>query len=49
MATVKVNVKWGKEELKDVEVDLGQTGAAFKAQLFSLTGVPPDRQKASEA
>ena len=45
MSTVTVNVKWGKTELKNVEVDLSQPGAAFKAQLFSLTGVPPERQK----
>lgn len=42
---VKVNVKWGKELYKDVEVDLSQPPLIFKSQLFTLSGVPPDRQK----
>ena len=29
----------------DVEVDTSSTGEVFKYQLFSLTGVEPDRQK----
>lgn len=29
----------------DVEVDLEEPGLTFKMQLFSLTGVPPERQK----
>ena len=42
---VKVSVKWGKELYKDVDVDTSQPPIAFKSQLFSLSGVPPDRQK----
>ncbi|KAG2428656.1 hypothetical protein HXX76_011361 [Chlamydomonas incerta] len=45
MATVKLNVKWGKESFSDIEVDLSQTPLVFKAQLFALTGVPVERQK----
>eukprot|EP00193_Tetraselmis_chui_P007561 CAMPEP_0177763400 /NCGR_PEP_ID=MMETSP0491_2-20121128/6851_1 /TAXON_ID=63592 /ORGANISM="Tetraselmis chuii, Strain PLY429" /LENGTH=464 /DNA_ID=CAMNT_0019279505 /DNA_START=80 /DNA_END=1474 /DNA_ORIENTATION=+ len=42
---VKVNVKWQKETFKDVEVDEGQPPLVFKTQLFTLSGVPPERQK----
>lgn len=42
---VKVTVTWGKEVFKNVEVDTAQSPLTFKTQLFSLTGVPPDRQK----
>ncbi|KAL4458951.1 hypothetical protein ABPG75_013816 [Micractinium tetrahymenae] len=45
MGTVRVEVKWGKEVFKDVEIDLSQPPSVFKSQLFSLTGVPPERQK----
>ena len=45
MPVVKVEVKWGKEVFKEVEVDLEQPPAVLKSQLFSLTGVPPERQK----
>lgn len=40
----KVTVKWGKETYA-VEVDTAQPPAVFKSQIFSLTGVPPERQK----
>ena len=42
---VKVTVTWGKEIYKNVEVDTVESPLTFKTQLFSLTGVPPDRQK----
>ena len=42
---VKVTVKWNKETYNDVEVDTSQPPLTFKIQLFSLTGVPPERQK----
>lgn len=45
MGTVRVEVKWAKEVFKDVEIDLSQPPTVFKSQLFSLTGVPPERQK----
>jgi ubiquitin carboxyl-terminal hydrolase 14 len=44
-AAMKVNVKWGKEMYKDVEVNLNELPELFKMQLFSLTGVPIERQK----
>lgn len=42
---MKVSVKWGKETFKDVEVDTEQPPLVFKSQLFTLSGVPPDRMK----
>lgn len=39
-----VTVKWGKDSF-DVDVDPALPGAVFKTQMFTLTGVPPDRQK----
>ena len=43
--SLKVEVKWQKAVYKDVEIDLNNPPAVFKMQLFSLTGVPPERQK----
>lgn len=45
MPSVKVEVKWGKEVFKEVEIDLEQPASVLKSQLYSLTGVPPERQK----
>jgi len=45
MPTYKVKVKWGKELYKDVEVNTDDDPLVFKAQLFCLTGVQPQRQK----
>lgn len=45
MPSVKVSVKWQKDTFADVEVDLAQPPLVFKTQLFTLTGVQPDRQK----
>eukprot|EP00879_Flechtneria_rotunda_P001744 GHRR01001907.1.p1 GENE.GHRR01001907.1~~GHRR01001907.1.p1 ORF type:complete len:495 (+),score=192.81 GHRR01001907.1:202-1686(+) len=42
---MKVNVKWGKELYADIEVDTNQPPWVFKTQLFTLSGVPPERQK----
>jgi hypothetical protein len=39
-----VTVKWGKETY-DVDVDTSLPALVFKMQLFTLTGVPPERQK----
>ena len=41
---MKVQVKWQKDTY-DVEIDKSQPPLIFKQQLFSLTGVPADRQK----
>lgn len=40
-----MNVKWGKETFKNVEIDTNSAVEDFKVQLYSLTGVDPDRQK----
>lgn len=42
---VSVNVKWGKEKFDAVELNTEEPPMVFKAQLFALTGVQPDRQK----
>lgn len=41
---LSVNVKHAGKKYA-VEVDPESTGEVFKNQLFSLTGVPPERQK----
>ncbi len=43
MPTVKVSVKWGKENFEGVEIDLAESPLVFKSQIFALTSVPPDR------
>lgn len=40
-----VNVKWGKEKFSDVECNTDEPPMVFKAQIFALSGVQPDRQK----
>lgn len=45
MPVFKVNVKWGKEVFKNVELNTDEPPSVFKAQLFGLSGVAPDRQK----
>ena len=45
MPNFKIKVKWGKEVFKDVEVNTDEEPMVFKAQLFALTGVQPERQK----
>lgn len=42
---VAVKVKWGKEVFPNVEVNTDEEPMLFKAQLFALTGVQPERQK----
>lgn len=43
-STVKVNVKWGKKLLEDIEINLDDAPSVFKIQLWTLTGVAPPRQ-----
>ncbi|KAG0296774.1 Ubiquitin carboxyl-terminal hydrolase 14 [Dissophora globulifera] len=43
--TIKVNVKWSGKKFDDIELNLDEPGLVFKAQLFALSGVEPDRQK----
>lgn len=38
-------MKWGKESFQNVEVNTDEEPMLFKAQLFALTGVQPERQK----
>ena len=38
-------MKWGKELFSDVEANTDEDLLVFKAQLFALTGVHPNRQK----
>lgn len=45
MTLFKVKVKWGKESYPDIEVNTDESPILFKAQLFALTGVQPERQK----
>ncbi|XP_038056939.1 ubiquitin carboxyl-terminal hydrolase 14-like isoform X2 [Patiria miniata] len=45
MTSFKVNVKWGKEKFTDIECSLDESPDVFKAQIFALTGVQPERQK----
>lgn len=45
MPSFTVNVKWGKENFKNIEVNTDEEPMLFKAQLFALTGVQPERQK----
>lgn len=40
-----VNVKWGKEKFDAIELNTEEPPMVFKAQLFALTGVQPERQK----
>jgi len=45
MPTYQVKVKWGKELYSDVDLNTDDEPVLFKAQLQSLTGVQPHRQK----
>lgn len=45
MGTFTVNVKWGKQKFSDVEVNQDEPPVVFQAQMFALSGVPPERQK----
>lgn len=38
-------MKWSGKKFDDIELNLDEPGLVFKAQLFALTGVEPDRQK----
>lgn len=45
MCTRAVNFRWTGKKFDDVEVDLDQPGLVLKTQLYTLTGVEPERQK----
>lgn len=40
-----LNVKWGKELFKDIEVDTSESPLLFKNQLYTLSFVPPHKCK----
>lgn len=40
-----MNVKWGRQSFTAIEVNTDEEPLLFKAQLFALTGVQPERQK----
>lgn len=42
---VKVTVKWNKQVFSEVDLDPSDSVETFKTQLFTLTGVPLERQK----
>jgi len=44
MPAFTVSVKWGKEKFPEVEIDTAEPVEVFRAQLYALTQVPPDRQ-----
>lgn len=44
MLILLVNVKWSGNKY-EVELDLDETVDVFKMQLYSMTGVEPERQK----
>jgi hypothetical protein len=43
--SLTVSVKWGKQKFEGVELDTSAPVELFKAQLYALTQVPPERQK----
>ncbi|CAL8313136.1 ubiquitin carboxyl-terminal hydrolase 14 [Gadus morhua] len=45
MPVYTVNVKWGKEKFDAIELNTEEPPMVFKAQLFALSGVQPERQK----
>jgi len=42
---MKVSVKWGKHTFDDIEINTDEPASVFKAQLYTLTNVLPERQK----
>lgn len=40
-----MKIKWGKELYQGVDVNTDEDPMLFKAQIFALTGVQPERQK----
>ena len=45
MPSFKVKIKWGKEKFDDVVCNTDEEPILFKAQVFALSGVQPERQK----
>jgi ubiquitin carboxyl-terminal hydrolase 14 len=40
-----VNIKWGKQTLQDIDVDVDQDVLTFKTQVYAMSNVPVDKQK----
>ena len=38
-------MKWGKETLKDIEIDVTEEVETFRAIMYALSNVPVDKQK----
>ncbi|KAL1928924.1 hypothetical protein VTP01DRAFT_1983 [Rhizomucor pusillus] len=45
MPKLNVNVRWNGKKFENIELDTDESPELFKTQIFSQTGVPPDRQK----
>ncbi|KAI9320771.1 hypothetical protein BX666DRAFT_2150088 [Dichotomocladium elegans] len=45
MPIVNVNVKWSGKKFENIELDTDESPEVFKYQIYSQTGVPPERQK----
>ncbi|GIX61247.1 ubiquitin carboxyl-terminal hydrolase [Babesia caballi] len=43
--SIRVTVKWMGKQFDNLELSLDEPLHVFRVQLYSLTGVPPDRQK----
>ncbi|KAI7864610.1 hypothetical protein BDF14DRAFT_1875895 [Spinellus fusiger] len=45
MPVYSVNIKWSGKKFDNIELDTDESPELFKSQIFSQTGVPPERQK----
>ncbi|KAI8888581.1 cysteine proteinase [Backusella circina FSU 941] len=45
MPVLNVTVKWSGKKFENLELDTDESPELFKNQLYSLSGVPPERQK----
>ncbi|OAD70896.1 hypothetical protein PHYBLDRAFT_187881 [Phycomyces blakesleeanus NRRL 1555(-)] len=45
MPIINVNVKWTGKKFENIELDTDESPELFKSQIYSQTGVPPERQK----
>merc|ERR1712048_134378 len=45
MGQYEVSVKWGKQKFPKVDLNTDEPPEMFRAQIFALTNVPPERQK----
>ncbi|KAI8092821.1 uncharacterized protein BX664DRAFT_328230 [Halteromyces radiatus] len=45
MPKINVSVKWSGKKFDQIELDTDESPELFKTQIYSQTGVPPERQK----